>query len=252
MSESVKDREKQFHDRRFEQDVDPRAGLDKFYGITAESTALYRARIAANISTGQRLLEYGCGTGGDLQLYKQLGCELHGIDISSEAVIKAHQQAAAANIQANYLVGDAEHTNFADSYFQEVVGSGILHHLDLHRALAELARITAPGGACIFSEPMGHNPLINAFRALTPSMRTPDEHPLLTRDFALMQTYFRTVNVTYFHLLTIGAAFFKRTPLYNTAYRIFTKADRWLMATIPALRKHAWICIIELRDPIKG
>jgi hypothetical protein len=37
----------------------------------------------------------------------------------------------------------------------------------------------APAGWALFSEPLGHNPLVNWYRNRTPEQRTEDEHPLL-------------------------------------------------------------------------
>ena len=174
-----KARERAFHDARFKEAVDPRHRLAKYYAVTAISTALFRQLVAEGAKPGHNFLEYGCGTGGDFAFYKQLGCNVHGIDISSEAIVKAQAQAALHGMVANYSVQDAESTQFPDGTFDLVAGQGILHHLDLERSLSELARITKSTGTCVFSEPLGHNPLINLFRKLTPKLRTPDEHPLV-------------------------------------------------------------------------
>jgi hypothetical protein len=48
---------------------------------------------------------------------------------------------------------------------------------DLSLACSEIARVLRPGGPAIFVEPLGHNPLINAYRKRTPALRTVDEHP---------------------------------------------------------------------------
>ena len=36
--------------------------------------------------------------------------------------------------------------------------------------MLELSRIIKPNGECIFQEPMGHNPIINLYRKLTPNI----------------------------------------------------------------------------------
>src|SRR3546814_4334755 len=45
------------------------------------------------------------------------------------------------------------------------------------------SRVLRPGGRAVFIEPLGLNPAIELYRRFTPSARTPDEHPLLRRDF---------------------------------------------------------------------
>ena len=45
-------------------------------------------------------------------------------------------------------------------------------------ALRELHRVLKPGGTAYFAEPLATNPLIQAYRRVTPQFRTPDEQPL--------------------------------------------------------------------------
>lgn len=40
-----------------------------------------------------------------------------------------------------------------------------------------------------FSEPLGHNPIINWYRNRTPEMRTEDEHPLLIKDIEFAKIF---------------------------------------------------------------
>jgi SAM-dependent methyltransferase len=71
-----------------------------------------------------------------------------------------------------------------------IIGSDILHHLDIDRAVAELRRLLAPGGMALFVEPRAHHPLLRLGRWLTPSARTPDEHPLTEDDWKMMAAAF--------------------------------------------------------------
>jgi len=50
---------------------------------------------------------------------------------------------------------NAEELKFADDYFDIVCGGAILHHLDLNKALSEIARVLKPDGKAIFVEPLG-------------------------------------------------------------------------------------------------
>jgi len=244
-----KTREREFHDARFKEDVDPRDKLGKYYAITGASNDLFKQLIVENIRPGQNLLEYGCGTEGDFSFYKKLGCNLFGIDISKEAIAKQSKKASSLGINASYSVQDAESTTFAPQTFDLVVGSGILHHLSLQKSLAELARITTPEGACVFSEPLGHNPVINLFRNLTPKLRTVDEHPLLDADLQLMRRYFKEVSVHYFYLFSLMAVAFRKTSLFDKVYGKLMGLDNYLIRRFPSLGKYAWICIIKLKSP---
>ena len=73
----------------------------------------------------------------------------------------------------------------------------------------------APGGWAAFVEPLGHNPLINAYRRRTPEMRTPDEHPLRVEDFVMAGDRFELVEVDYFNLLTLASVPLRRFSLQS-------------------------------------
>jgi SAM-dependent methyltransferase len=49
---------------------------------------------------------------------------------------------------------------YADSTFDAVYGSSVLHHLDLDRALREVFRVLRPGGRAAFAEPNLLNPQV--------------------------------------------------------------------------------------------
>ena len=55
------EREAEFHDRAFMEDV--RASTAKFYSVTVSSKGYYLSRILENCA-GQEVLGYGCGPGG--------------------------------------------------------------------------------------------------------------------------------------------------------------------------------------------
>src|SRR5207249_569096 len=71
-----------------------------------------------------------------------------------------------------FEVMDAEALRCADHSFDVIVVYGALHHLDLEKALHELARVLKPGGTVICTEALRHNPLIHWYRRLTPKLRT--------------------------------------------------------------------------------
>jgi hypothetical protein len=100
----------------------------------------------------------------------------------------------------------------------------------------------------VFLEPLGHNPLINLYRRLTPSMRTTDEHPLRMRDIARMRDSFGHVEVEFFGLLAPLTAFLGRSrPARAVASRL-QRVDRWLLAR-PTLQRFAWMGVITARSP---
>ena len=77
-----------------------------------------------------------------------------------------------------------------------------VHHLDIERAFESIKRVLTPGGRCVFLEPLHHNPLINYFRKITPSLRSIDEHPLNMKDLNKICSFFENVKLS-FHVFTV-------------------------------------------------
>jgi SAM-dependent methyltransferase len=243
--ERRKRRERDFHDGRYAADKDPRAVLGPLHRLTEDSHAFYMELIYRDCG-GRTVLEYGCGGGSQSFGLAKRNDAVIGIDISPVAVETAAAKASSEGLSGlSFAVMDAERTTFADATFDLVTGSGILHHLELQRAYAEIARVLKPGGRAVFAEPLGHNPAINWFRRRTPGLRTPDEHPLLVSDLRFAEHYFERVSVHYFHLATLGAMAFVRTPLFRPVRLALSSLDRALFATLPAARRYAWICVLE-------
>jgi SAM-dependent methyltransferase len=241
-----KERERAFHDARFGAPVARAA--DRFYAIAGASKARYREEIERR-SAGADVLEYGCGPGSEAFDLAARGARVTGIDISPVAIEIAREEARERNLTAEFHVMDAENVALPDRSFDLVCGSGILHHLDLERSYAELARLLRPAGAAIFAEPMGHNPLINWYRQRTPDMRTADEHPMLEADFALARRYFASVDVAYFHLATLAALPVCGKPGSAALVNALDGIDRLLFKALPPLRRHAWYAVIVMSRP---
>lgn len=246
------ERERAFHDERYGDDPD-RARAEKFYEAGNESAARYRALLETVVG-GARVLEYGCGTGSAAFDLATRGADVLGIDISPVAIAAATAEAVQRGFTAGlrFEAMNAEALALPADSFDVVCGSGVLHHLDLARALPEVARVLRPDGWAVFVEPLGHNPLINAYRRRTPEMRTPDEHPLRIDDFALARHHFGTVDVEYFNLLTIATVPLRRLGLQRGLRAGLHRVDQRLFRSIPPLRRHAWVAVLRLGAPQAG
>jgi SAM-dependent methyltransferase len=148
------------------------------------------------------------------------------------------------------MVMNAEALDFENGRFDAVVGTGILHHLDLTVVYEQIRRVLAPTGRAVFIEPLGANPLINVYRRLTPRMRTPDEHPLVDDDIVLAWRYFDAVTVDYFNALSLLAVPLRSSSRFPEIVGRLTAADTWLFQRLPATRALAWTCVIDLARPI--
>lgn len=199
-----------------------------------------------------RVLDYGCGGGGFSEMLADLGAFVYGIDISPQLIHQAQALAATARNgshgSAQFLVCDAHQTPFPDNSFDYVVGNGALHHLDIDRAYAEIARILKPGGRARFMEPMYHHPLLWSLRRLTPNAHTVDEKPLFWTDLEKAKRWFRSFSHEEHFLFSVLAA-----PAHllskNFALTLIEKLDRFdqfVMRVEPDLSRFAWYTVLEM------
>ena len=245
--ESRKERERIFHDRLSTRGGRGYAG--KFYTITSSIKDFY-ARFLEERCPGKQVLEIGCGPGGRACDLAEKGAFITGIDISEEAVKKAGEKAKQRGITtASFLVMDAEALTFSSGTFDIVFGGGVLHHLHIERAYQEIARVLKPSGEAIFLEPLIYNPFIRLYRKLTPSLRSPDEHPLFIHDIELAQRFFQTVSVRYYYLISLAGIPFGRIPVLRGILGFLEEVDRVLFSVAPFMRKYAWMCSIVLAHP---
>jgi SAM-dependent methyltransferase len=226
---------------------------DRFYSVNRRSWAWYRDLLLAEAGSAQArggiILEYGCGIGAYSSLaLAEAGYACVGVDISPESVRSAEERARAEfpDVALEYRVMNAEDLDFPDDSFDLVCGNGIVHHLELDAAYAEVARVLKPDGVAVFSEPLGHNPLINLYRRLTPDQRTPDEHPLRTADIERARRYFGTVEWRSFHLFALGAIPLRKTRLFEPLLGALDRVDAVVLRGAPSL---GWLAVIRVAAP---
>jgi SAM-dependent methyltransferase len=243
-------RERDAHNRIFSEHT--RESAERFYRIIHESRKLYEGLIRTHSWHGDAL-EYGCGMGShSLFMAKNGASRVVGIDISDVAIARARDAAEAAGArQAEYHVMNAERLDFASNSFDLICGTAILHHLELDRAYSELARVLRPGGLAVFMEPLGHNPLINLYRRLTPNLRTVDEHPLMMQDLAAAKQHFSRVTPHHFVLQSLAAVPFHRRKNFRRILGACESADAMLFRRLPFMRRYSWQVVLVLQEPIK-
>lgn len=98
---------------------------------------------------GKKVLEVGVGAGTDFLQWVRAGAHCYGIDLTEEAVAHVNNRLALHGLQAvEVLVGDAERLAYPDNMFDLIYSWGVIHHSpDTHKSLAELIRVTKPGGS---------------------------------------------------------------------------------------------------------
>jgi SAM-dependent methyltransferase len=234
--------ERAFHDRRFAEG-DTRQAQKKFYWAIADGAHAFHDRVA-ELSAGRDVLEYGCGAEALAGRIAPVARSIHAIDISDEAVRQALLASDAPNAQ--FSVMDAMNLDFPDDSFDLVFGSGIIHHLDISLCAQTLARVLRPGGHALFWEPLGLNPAIGLYRALTPAARTPDEHPLRPADITTLKTRFASVELSFYGLSTLAAVPLRGTRTGARLRAGLRACDRTILR-VPGLRWLAWYALIDCR-----
>lgn len=253
MTESKIEREKAFHDERYSNPHIRDNEVSKFYSICQSVSEEYRNFIFTH-SADQNVLEYGCGTGSQaFDIIEQGVSSITGIDISDTAIDQANliiQQRELNDRPIMFKVMNAEDLEFPNNSIDTICGSGILHHLDIHKSMKSITRTLKSSGSAVFIEPLGHNVLINLYRKLTPDIRTEDEHPLLRSDIQLIEQYFGKVEIKFFYLFSLMAVPFAKSPVFNPLLKFLESLDS-LLLKVPVLKWQAWQVIIELSEPIK-
>lgn len=108
--------------------------------------AAARVVAAADIASGDAVLDVACGTGNAALAAAARGAgPVVGVDL--EPALLEQARAAAPSVPVDWRVGDAEALPVADGSFDAVVSAfGVMYAADQPRAARELARVVKPGG----------------------------------------------------------------------------------------------------------
>lgn len=166
---------------------------------TPASVALLEA---ASLRPGQRVLDVACGTG----LIARLAAErvgssgtVTGLDLSPDMIKVARE---VSPLSVAWHVGDATSLPFPDDAYDVVLCQmGLMFMQDRHAAVAEMRRVTAPGGRVVINTPGAIQPLfalmeqalvdhisadLGGFVQAVFSMHDPEEVESLLRDAGLV------------------------------------------------------------------
>lgn len=109
--------------------------------------------LRGRVRPGMRVLDAGCGGGRNLVYLLRQGVDVYGTDTSPHAVRQVQELAAAlapALPSSNFRAEAVEQCSFADSMFDVVLSSAVLHFArdDAHfeAMVSEMWRVLAPGG----------------------------------------------------------------------------------------------------------
>jgi len=115
-------------------------------------------RVLAHDWKGRRVLVPGCGFGEDAIRMARLGASVDAFDISPDVIEIARRRCAEFGYAGvNFGVMPCESIAFPDAGFDLVFFVDILHHVDIGKTLAEIARVLKPGGRIIGDELYTHS-----------------------------------------------------------------------------------------------
>ena len=130
---------------------------------TLHQSRTFKARTAAMFDllgnadlNGQRWLDAGCGTGTLSRLLAARGCDVTGVDASSEMIAAARGRSdgpLAGKLKFQQIPTIAN-LPFADRSFDGVLCASVLEYVpDLAQCLAQIHRVLRPGGLLLVSTP---------------------------------------------------------------------------------------------------
>jgi len=114
--------------------------------------------LSKHLGPGMSVLEVGCGTGYFTQELARSGADVIAIDVSPELLEIAKANCSAPNVR--YEIQNACELSYPDTVFDSVVGSSVLHHLEIEAALHEIYRVLKVDGSVHFTEPNMLNPQV--------------------------------------------------------------------------------------------
>lgn len=199
---------------------------------------------AAGLKSGVYALEVGCGTGLFTEMMAQSGARILAVDISPELLELARQR----NLPADRI--EFREMRFedgaADGPYDAIIGSSVLHHLEMKTALKRMFELLKPGGRIAFAEPNMLNPQVWAERNIEAVRRrngaSPDETAIVRwnlardlREIGFVDIHIR--NTDWLHPSTPPA-------LISLVWRMGL-----ILEAIPLIREFSGSVLIQARRP---
>ena len=198
---------------------------------------------------GQRVVDFGCGSGANTVLLANRGAHVWGVDISEDLLRIARRRMVVAGRPdgATFIAASAHDMPFPDESIDIVFGMAILHHLDLELVSREIHRVLRRGGRAIFKEPIRNSPAVRFVRSLIPYHQpdiSPFERPLTDAELTAFAKPFSACRLRAFQLphVALGEAL----PVIRRRVDPLYRSSRAILNAFPALAYYAGIRVIEV------
>ena len=214
---------------------------------------------------GKRVLDIGCGQGDTSVFFALGGAEVHALDVSEKMVSVTIELAKRHGVdgQVHAQTCRVEDMKFTDDYFDLIFADGVLHHLDMPKAVPNIVRVMKRGGRGIFLEPQKGSIFSEIYRHFATDLRTTDERPLEQRDFDFLTSQFGRLNHREYHLVSLllftmrfvtlklsGKGFpywmdeVRQGKYHPQLLRRLQNVDEWVFRHFPSLRRYTWLTVI--------
>lgn len=145
---------------------------------------------------GQSVLDVGCGDGRHLPLFRSIGLDAHGIEISKEIVDHLRSSLGPLGVPAeNLQVGSCADLPYPDAHFDYVIAWNSAYYMSLDGAdfeahAKEMTRVLKPGGWFIISVPKTSAFIFDGSEpGPMPNSRVIQRDPFGVRNGEIMRTF---------------------------------------------------------------
>ena len=186
---------------------------------------------------GDRILDFGCGTGWTSVMLARMGADVVGMDIAEEALNIAKQNIPPGT-SLRFEGYDGKHIPAEDGTFDLIIIFEAFHHLPNPRTmLKEFFRVLAPNGILGFAEPgVGHS--------ISESSMAETEHGILEHDVDLEQLYRSALNAGFIDMELFVPA------IHPHAFPFSMQRARWFLRGVSMMLPASAHRLALLSSPI--
>lgn len=197
---------------------------------------------------GNRVLDFGCGTGENIVPLGARGARVIGLDISPELIELTRRRLEQEGAEAELRVGSAYDTGLPSGSVDVIFCIALVHHLDIAAVANEMHRVLANGGVIILSEPVRFSATYNRLRNLIAvrENNSEHEHPLTRDELGILTRNFKQEQARYFRLPLVPLL--ERTVELSTpVWQRLWHMDRWILQHFPRAQGYATNVTMRLR-----
>ena len=111
------------------------------------------AHAGLTVRAHMKVLEVGCGLGGNLLPFARMGCQVSGVDIDHEAIIRARELFTERGLEAQFTYADIHEYRDSTRYDLILLHDSIEHIPDKKRLMLRLRELLDDGGILYIAFP---------------------------------------------------------------------------------------------------